>query len=46
MTDATIRDIMVLVARYNADLLDGEDPITFTEMAAQMGYECKATERW
>ncbi len=44
MTAATIRDIMVLVARYNTGLVDGEDEITFTEMAALMGYERDANE--
>ena len=34
-----IQDIMELVERYNAELLPGEEPITFAEMAAQMGYE-------
>ena len=31
--------LMTLVIRYNADLLPDEEPITFAEMAAQMGYE-------
>lgn len=41
----TIANIITLVDRYNADLLPDEEPITFAEMAAQMGYERLVGER-
>jgi len=35
----TIRNIEEAVVRYFMDLLPGEEPIDFAEMAAIMGYE-------
>ena len=38
MNDATIREIMAMVVRYNSYLLEGDEPMTFAEMAEILGY--------
>lgn len=39
MNYATKREIMFLVIRYNSYLLEGEERMTFAEMAEIMGYK-------
>lgn len=38
MNDATIREIMVMVIRFNSYLLAGDEQMTFAEMAEILGY--------